>query len=198
VSKVRFNGQDRGDRDGTQRAAESKTDPTEPSVAGPQKRGIPKRTCPACGITVVLGYVVCPKCKAELPRPAKRPVGHGTAVPSRTVPLSLVAAAALATAVIWHLANREDPVVTGEAIVSAAEESANDGAASDSPAPTAATTGAVDIEGESQTATDTGIEQTLPAPQSEHVMAGGAGGGDGATTITADEGEDGESHHSAD
>lgn len=67
--------------------------------------------CPACGISVVPGYVRCPKCHGPLPRDARSsisPVG-GTAVkiPNGSPIVALVVAVAVAGGIIGYFALRK-------------------------------------------------------------------------------------------
>lgn len=72
------------------------------------------RTCPACGVAVVPGYVRCPKCQAPLPAEARR-VGTvtpgGTAVVARgfpLVPVLLGGGVALALILVFALRGGND------------------------------------------------------------------------------------------
>ncbi|HWU87419.1 MAG TPA: hypothetical protein VN253_09095 [Kofleriaceae bacterium] len=62
--------------------------------------------CPSCGVTVVSGYVKCPRCHAVLPGAGRFRRGAdagGTAVEARGFPLVPVAAFAIAVAVVLVL-----------------------------------------------------------------------------------------------
>jgi hypothetical protein len=75
------------------------------------------------------------------------------------MPLSVIAVAALAMAIIWHLANREEPEVVGDPIVAAEEANADEEAGDDSPDPS----------GEPGTTGDS--EEAGTAPAGEEVAA---------------------------
>lgn len=72
------------------------------------------RTCPACGVAVVPGYVRCPKCQAPLPAEARRAgvvTPGGTAVVARGFPLVPVlvgGGVALAVILVFALRDGDD------------------------------------------------------------------------------------------
>lgn len=65
--------------------------------------------CPKCGVMVAPGYPKCPRCKAVLIKgsaPREQAKG-GTSVIGRTIPWTIVVMAAIVTAVIYYLAERD-------------------------------------------------------------------------------------------
>lgn len=73
--------------------------------------------CPKCGVKVAPGYPKCPRCKAVLMQSSqshKKSAG-GTSVIGRTVPWTIVVIAAVLTAIIYYLAERETRFEGGEA-----------------------------------------------------------------------------------
>lgn len=82
-----------------------------------------KEPCPKCGVMVAPGYPKCPRCQHRLvgSSKSKRAGAGGTTVVGRTVPWAIVFVAAVLTAIIVYLAER-DVVVPG---------SSDDGAASE-------------------------------------------------------------------
>jgi hypothetical protein len=65
--------------------------------------------CPKCGVKVAPGYPKCPRCKAVLVQSnqAHKKVAGGTSVIGRTVPWTIVVIAAVLTAFIYYLAERD-------------------------------------------------------------------------------------------
>jgi hypothetical protein len=72
---------------------------------------IGKEACPNCGVMVASGYPKCPRCKHSLvvAKSSKKSAG-GTSVVGRTVPWAIVFIAAVLTAIIVYLSER-DPVL---------------------------------------------------------------------------------------
>jgi hypothetical protein len=70
--------------------------------------GTGSSACPSCGLELKVGYVRCPRCKYAFDKNHVRR-GGGTAMVSRTVPWTIVAVLAVATAAIVVIADRDPP-----------------------------------------------------------------------------------------
>lgn len=70
------------------------------------------KACPECGVMITPGYPKCPRCHATLSVAPPKPSAGGTSVVGRTVPWTIVVIAAIATGIIYYLAER-DPDTPG-------------------------------------------------------------------------------------
>tara|TARA_R110002096_G_scaffold436061_1_gene666628 strand:+ start:12305 stop:13249 length:945 start_codon:yes stop_codon:yes gene_type:complete len=71
-----------------------------------------KEECPHCGVLVLPGYPNCPRCKKSLVAAVAREHGAagGTSLGGRTIPWTIVFIAAVLTAVIVYLAERDEKI----------------------------------------------------------------------------------------
>jgi hypothetical protein len=88
----------------------TRMDPSAMSDMAKAEGALGKKPCPSCGVMVSPGYPKCPRCKHSFVKPggAKYKAG-GTALVGRTVPWTIVFIAAVVTAIIVYLSER-DPI----------------------------------------------------------------------------------------
>lgn len=85
-------------------------DPNALGSDSAEDEAIGKEACPKCGVMVLAGYPKCPRCKTSLVAEKKtreQAAAGGTSLIGRTVPWTVVIIAAILTAIIVYLSERE-------------------------------------------------------------------------------------------